>query len=392
MSFGIGFGAFAQGLASGVNTGLKLQQAWDAKDKRDTQKQAIADAKTGYDNAVSEDVMQQAGQQAQAGIDTPFDAEAATTKAKQKVGSFTDYLYQQAMPGIIDKMVQGGDIAGAEAMRKWADDGKERSFMNEFGKTLGAWNAGKASGDYSAFADSAVSLLNKGNYGITANGYDLIKDADGKTTGMKFKLKDQDGKEFDHTFNSLDDAASFIAGQGAPQSRVKQWMAQQEAANKFKSTVATKQAEAQIGLAKDTEMERIKQQGRKELEDIKSDNKLRQAAASKKDAVNKEQATNDYVIGLLKDRGYDDDAVNQFLSNKYLGGYRKGKSPEEFGQQLVLELSKDPMNAGKPAAEILKQAQDLVDISRKIGTDGNQSRKPARAPAPSQSSNFPVYR
>lgn len=394
--FGLGFGAFAAGLTSGVNAGIKLGNAWQAKKERDAKQDAINVAKTDYDNAVSENVMQQAGEQAQTGIDSPFDAAAATTKAKQKVGSFTDYLYKTAMPGIIDKMVEGGDINGAEVMRKWADDGKERAFMADFGKTLGAWNASKASGDYSPFADSAVKLLNSGNYGMTATGYDLVKDSDGKTTGMTFKLKDQDGKEFTHTFNSMDDAAGFIAGQGAPQTRVKQWMAQQDQANKFKATVATKQAEAQIGLNSKLTEEQLKQRGRERLIEMKGDQSMREIAASKKDAVNKEQATNDYVMGLLNSRGFDDDQLNQYLTQKYLGGYRKAKSPQEFAQQLVMEFAKDPMLDKDDTSKLLERARAFADVAFKVGQSAEKAApagKPAGKPAaPAQSSNFPVYR
>lgn len=395
MAYGLG-GSFGGGFASGLLAGAKVGQAFrgnlDTYNTNQARKDELAKAKTDYDSTVSEDVMQQAGQQAaseQPGLDKPFDAAAASEKAKKKVGSFTDFLYNQKMPQIVDSLVAKGDLAGAETLRKWADDGKERSFMKEFGKTLGSWNSGKATGDYTAFADSAVNLLNKGNYGTTATGYDFVKDSDGKTTGLTFNLKDADGKEASHTFNSMDEAASFLAAQGAPESRVKQWMAQQDAATKLKSKIGEKQIETQYGIIKDNATEDNKQKNRKEMQGIKADDALRLEATKGKDAANKEQQTNEYIIGMLKERGFGDDAVNEYVANKYLGGFRKGKSPQEFAQQLVLELSKDPMNSGKSRDDILKQAQSLVDIANQLG---GTNKAPGGAPAPAQKSNLPVYR
>lgn len=395
MAFGIG-GSFGGGFASGLMAGAKVGQAFsgamDTYNTNQERKAQIEAAKKDYDGAVSEDVMQQAGQQAaseQPGLEKPFDAAAANEKAKKKVGSFTDFLYNQKMPQIVDALVAKGDLAGAETMRKWGEDGKERAFMTNFGKTLGEWNAGKASGDYSGFAESAVSLLNKGNYGMTATGYDLVKDNEGNTTGLTFKLKNEDGKEISHTFNSMDEAASFIAAQGSPQNRVKQWQSQQEAAANFKAKIATKQAEAQIGIAKDNAVEDNKQKNREKMQGIKADDDLRLEANKNKGSANKEQQKDEYAINLLRERGFGDDEVNQYVAQKYLGGFRKGKSPQEFAQQLVLELSKDPMNSGKSRDDILKQAQSLVDIANQLG---NANKGSGGAPAAAPKTNLPVFR
>lgn len=381
--FGIGFGAFAQGLTGGLQTGLKLGKQFKEAKIQNANEAAIKDAKVDYDKQIADNVLTQAGQAP--GIGEPFDVDAANAKAKESVGSFTDFLYQKKMPQIIDTLVQNGDIAGAEKMRKWADDGKERKFMENFGKVLGGWAAGRSSGDYTPFADQAVKLLNSGNYGITADGYDFVKDGDGNTTGLTFNLKDKDGKTFAHTFNSIDDAAQFIAAQGSPTSRFKQWQAEQDAAIKLK----TKQGEAAIGLGKDVAVEGVKQKGRLELQDRKADDQLRLEATKNKSGTIKDQQTDDYVMGLLKARGFGDEEVNRYITQKYLPGFRKAKSPQEYAQQIVLELSKDPMIEDKSPEGIRKQAQALMDIARELGADG--STPAARAPAASPR-NLPIFR
>lgn len=378
MAIGIGFGAFAQGMNQGLGTGMKLRGAWDAKQVRDQRQATIDTAKKEYDKSIDTEVAAQPG----------IAPEQARNNATAKVGSFTDYLYGTAMPKLIDTYTQNGDLEGAETMRKWATDAKERKFMDNFGKTLGAWAAGQSSGDYAPFAQSAVDLLNKGNYGIKATGYDLVKDSEGKTTGLTFKLKEGEN-EFNHTFNSIDEAAKFLSAQGSPANRVKQWQAEQEAATKLKGEMAKEKMKAGVGLGKELAVEDARQKGRMQLQEQKADDALRLEATKGKGSATKEEQTNEYVIGLLKQRGFNDDEVNNYLSNKYLGGYRKGKSPQEFAQQIVIEMAKDPMNAGADPKDLQKKAQALVDIAVTLGNANSGQSKPA-APAPSR--NIPVYR
>ncbi|MEY9435595.1 hypothetical protein [Bradyrhizobium elkanii] len=379
-NFGIGFGAFAQGMNQGVGTGMKLRGAWDAKQLRDQRQATIDTAKKEYDKSIDAEVAAQPG----------IAPEQARSNATAKVGSFTDYLYGTAMPKLIDTYTQNGDLEGAETMRKWSADAKERKFMDSFGKTLGYWAAGNSSGDYTGFADSAVKLLNNGGYGIKATGYDLVKDGEGKTTGLTFKLKDGDN-EFSHTFNSIDEAAKFLAAQGSPANRVKQWQAEQEAATKLKADMAKETMKAKVGLGKELAVEDAKQKGRIDLQKQKADDALHLEATKGKGSSNKEQEKDDYVISALKARGFGDDDVSAYFANKYLGGYRKGKSPQEFAQQVLLELTKDPMVTDKSPENLKRLTKGIVDTANEFGGASDGPRpKPGAAPAPSR--NIPVYR
>lgn len=386
-NFGIGFGAFVDGFNKGWGLGDKIASGV----RQGQQRKAMKQAKSDYDKTIADNVMQQAGQ---ADPNQAFDAEGAAKNARKQM-SFTDFLYQQKMPEIIDAMVQGGDIQGAEAMRKWAEDGKERKFMESFGKVLGNWSAGQSSGDYEPFAKSAVELLNNGGYGMKATGYEIIKDKDGNPAGLKFDLND--GKSnFAHTFSSIDEAAQFLAAQGSPSSRVKQWMQAQEAAQK----VQAERVKSAIGLQKDVALEGVRQQGRERLEGIrrqgqerlegiKHDNNL-QLDASRARGGGKASQEDQYVMELLRSRGFGDDEVNQYIANKYLGGYRKGKSPEEFAQQLVGDLAKDPMMSGEGVEAIRERARALMEVAEQLYT---RERRPAQAPgitAP-RPNNLPLY-
>lgn len=380
MAMGIGLGAFAQGLSQGLGTGIKLGNAWEAKKTRDNRQKAIDDAKTGYNKAIDTEIASQPG----------IDPAEARSNATNKVGSFTDFLYGTKLPSLIDSYTAAGDLEGAETMRKWGADAKERKFMDSFGKTLGTWAAGRSSGDYTPFAESAVKLLNDGGYGIKATGYDLIKDNDGKTTGLTFKLKEGD-KEYSHTFNSIDDAAQFLSAQGSPANRVKQWQAEREAAIKLKSGLALKQADAQIGLNKDIALEGVKQKGRLDLQKEKDDAALHRDATRNKGSGNKDQQKDEYVAGLLRSRGFTDDDVNTYIASKYLGeSYRKGKSPAEFAQQVLLELAKDPMITDKSPENLKKMAAGIVDSAIDLAKSQTQGQRPSGTPGAQGGGNTPA--
>lgn len=375
-NLGIGFGAFVEGFNKGWGLGDKIASGV----RQGQQRKQMQQAKTDYDKTIADNVMQQAGQ---ADPNQAFDAEGAAKNARKQM-SFTDFLYQQKMPEIIDSMVQAGDIQGAEQMRKWAEDGKERKFMDSFGKVIGHWAAGQSSGNYEPFAKSAVELLNNGGYGMKATGYEIIKDKDGNAAGLKFDLND--GKNnFAHTFSSIDEAAQFLAAQGSPSSRVKQWMSAQEAAQK----VQAERIKSAIGLQKDVALEGVRQQGRERLEGIKHDNNL-QLDASRSRGGGKASQEDQYVIDLLRKRGFGDDEVNQYIANKYLGEFRKGKHPQEVAQQLIIDMAKDPMLSSEGPEAIKERVRALMGIVEEMYP---RERKPAQAPgitAP-KPNNLPLY-
>lgn len=390
MSFGIGFGAFAQGLSGGLQQGISLGKAFKGIKADNAKQKAIEDAKGEYDKTVSDTVTQQAGQ---ADPSQPFDTEAATAQAKQKIGSFTDFLYKQKMPQIIDSMVANGDIQGAETMRKWSEDTKERKFMDSFGKTLGNWAVGQSSGDYEPFAKSAVDLLNNGDYGMTATGYELVKDKDGKATGLTFNLKQGD-KEIKHTFNSIDDAAQFLSAQGSPANRVKQWQASQDAAQKLKAETTKERIKASIGIGKEVAVENVKQGNRVALEDRKTENDLWKNAASASSQDPKVRAAASTKAQILREAGYGDDQINKWMPA--LLGIREetrqamsGDDLVKFAMETLSKTDEAYMEADNGTKQ--KMINDFITAFRTTAKGASTPQQAPGIPTPQQQAPLPRY-
>jgi len=298
--FGIGLGAFASGFARGygIRRQINADKRLEKKQKiEDAKVQAFTDARTDYDRDVGSDVITQAGEMHAAGQGDRFNVDSANAKAKERTGSFTEYVYQRALPKIIDTFVANGDIEGAEKLRLWGENAKERKFTEQAGKALNLFAAGEGSGDYEPFAKEAVKMLNNGGYPVKANSYEMVKDGDGKQTGITFDLQEGEHK-YKRTFNSMQEVGQFFAMQADPRSRVKWLESQSAAADKFKTKIAEKRAEAQINLSKDVA-----------LEDHRQENRLQRDGA-------KQQSTRldaERKADVLRGFGYGEDTIKKWM-------------------------------------------------------------------------------
>lgn len=378
-NFGIGLGAFADGFARGY--GIRRQIKRDKREEdalaRKEKKQTTMDnawdtARKGYDTAIADDVLTQAGKQGSGA----FDVDGAKEKATEKIGSMTDYVYKHQLPKIIDAAMSVGDIAGAEALQKWGNDKKERKQVELFGSALNDFYAGQSSGDYSAFADKSMKLLNNaGASGLKATGYDFLKDGEGRTAGITFQLE-QDGKTRDVTFDSMQGVAEWLSGEMSPQNAAKRYAAQVESAEKFKSQIALKQAEAQIGLGKDVSLERERQSGRESLEDAKQQNRMWLEAAKSKQSGSKVQQDFEQTRAILVNAGFTEEEIKPLIPSMLKitsSEYRKGRSPEELRQTLMMELSKDYFWSRKPPHEISARIDELMKIATQLSDSEKQA-------------------
>jgi|LSQX01.1.fsa_nt_gb hypothetical protein len=374
MALGLGFGSFASGLSTGLGTGQDLANTFQVGRDRRERRKAYSGAKDDYNARIQANVDQQ---KAASDPNVKFDEKSAKQLAEQAEGSWEQNLYGQYMPNIIDVFVKQGDLESADTLQKWSEDKKERQFMKQFGRTIGYWEAGRASGDYEQFGKGAVDLLNRGNYdGIKANGYEIHKNSEGQATGISFNLEDG-GVERQHTFNTLDEAANFLMSQGSPLNKAQQWQAQREAADKLQS----KRIESAIGLGSDISLERERQSGRMDVENLKHDNQMQRDASTNRGSQSKVQQDFEFMSNVLAESGFSEEEIRAYVPAMLkIGEYRKGKSPQEFAQQIVLELTKDPMMANKSPQEIQERALQLANIAFSVGMDAGGQTRGSQAP------------
>jgi len=381
-NFGIGLGAFTQGFANGLQMGKTIDSIRANNAKQEAWKQAQTEYNSQVDSTAADMALTQAGQ---ADPNQPFDAgaaaKAARPAAQQKVGSFVDFVLNKQLPKIVDTYMANGDVKGAQALMEWGKSDQAKRNTEMFGSALNDFYAGASDGNYTPFADKAVKLLNNSGHGAKATGYDFIKDDGGKTTGITFHIEEGDQK-YDRTFNSMQDVGQFLAGQADPRSQATLFQKRAADASKFKATIATKKAEAQIGLAKDTALEDTKQANRLQLE----------AAKSKQDG-SKVQRDFEYMSGVLKQNGFSDDEIKAYIPAMLkIGQDRKGISPQEYAQQLTKIVAQDWTMRDKSPQEIAQKVNTLMQIAQKAG----QSAQPAAPVSPAQQpgiigGSVPVY-
>ena len=372
-NFGIGLGAFADGFARGI--GLRRQMKANkreekAMEREEAREKAFAQAKADYDALPGG----QASAPNENGVQTFPVGESGQPQPKQKM-SFTDYLYGQALPKIIDSTIASGDLDTAEKLRKWGEDANERKFMDGFGRALNAFAAAQSDGNYAPFAEQTMKLLNNGGYGITATGFEMVKDDQGNQTGIKFNLKDGD-REYSHTFNSMEEAGQFIAGQGDPRTRVKLFHEQAAAGAKFKAEIAKEEAKARIGLGKDVA-----------LEDVKQGNRLQLAAANSK-ADRGAQAK----MNMLLEAGYPKEQVNRWMP-QILGirdDERQRMSSDDVLKFAYDTLGKDFDYQDAPPDVKKKMVDDFVKAFRMKSDSIAEERNPRPSPGITGSQQPPV--
>lgn len=371
-NFAIGLGSFVDGFDKGWGIGEKIENAYYTGKRRG----ALREAGEGYDKAIADNVLEQAGQ---ADPNQPFDVDTANQKARDVVGEYTDFVYKRAVPKIIETYMQQGDLEKAEAFTKWSQDRKEQDLTKQAGRAINAWMAGQSSNDYTRFGEEAMKALKMGDYGVKPVGFEIVRNGD--NMGIEFEVEDN-GKKFKQRFDTMQAAAEFLTGALNPVSRVQWLQSQIESASKFNQDIAKKEIEARIGLGKDIALEDVKQGNRLQLEASKGNKKLEEAKS---------------VESYLLDRGHDKDFVKRLLP-QLLGlrdDERQRMSSDDIVKHVETVLSKDwrYTDDRTDPAEKEKMRQDaiqaFIDASKRIETQRNP--RPSPGITGSQQSPVPVW-
>lgn len=365
-NFAIGLGAFVDGFDKGWGIGDKIQNAYYTGKRRG----ALREAGEGYDKAISDNVLEQAGQ---ADPNQPFDVDTANQKARDVVGEYTDFVYKRAVPKIIETYMQQGDLEKAEAFTKWSQDRKEQDLTKQAGRAINAWMAGQSSNDYTRFGEEAMKALKMGDYGVKPVGFEIVRNGD--NMGIEFEVEDN-GKKFKQRFDTMQAAAEFLTGALNPVSRVQWLQSQIESASKFNQDIAKKEIEARIGLGKDVA-----------LEDVRQGNRLQLAAANSK--VNSgAQAKANMLLGA----GYSQEQVNRWMP-QILGirdDERQRMSSDDVLKFAYDTLGKDFDYQDAPPDVKQKMVDDFVKAFRMKSDSIAEARNPKPSPGITGSQEPPV--
>lgn len=295
-NFGIGLGAFLNGVANGANVMSNIQDNMSKKEVRDMQ---VADLKQARDD-----------KQSLRGIYTQGATDAAANTDGQ-LDNVVNYFSQNVVPKVVQHYLSTGDVDKANALQKWGSDANVLQGA-KFGAGMMRAAAMK---DLDGVGKYMLKAYNQPGYfedGNTATGYNVLKNDKGEPTGLEITLKGADGKESKHTFNSVDEVYKVAQTFGNPltvfNTGMQAYQQQQQQAAKTQAELAKEQREwnrdvTKLGLQQDQKLEA--QNNESQLRRAEKAEERKNGGDSKK--VQDAQA----VAGFLKSQGYSDEYIRQ---------------------------------------------------------------------------------
>lgn len=233
-NFGIGFGAFMQGVQGGMNTMQGLKRAQTQQDLADMQLQDMKDQRTAQQGM--KDMAAQGMTEAKSNTDGQLD-------------SVMSYYMKNTAPKLQQYWLSQGDPQKADAFGKWIQDSNVQQGM----KYSAAFMRAAQLGDDQAAADNLVKMYNQPGYfedGMSVVNHKIMRGKDGSNAGMQITLKnDKTGEETTQTFNSMADVYKMGLQFASPDTVFNYGMKQLEAGQNAAAAGAKEQRDWQRTVA-----------------------------------------------------------------------------------------------------------------------------------------------
>jgi len=367
-NFGIGLGAFAQGLNSGIDTGARLHGLIQQGRMRKAREEGVSAAKQARSSAI--DSLVQVGSSPSAdntmtmptysvGDQTYASQEEARKAAESQVGSFDDFYTRVAAPKIYETMLEI-DPEKAQAWKQWIDAKEVKQGQKLWAQALMKANMG----DFDGFGQALVKAYNTRGYfddGTQVKDWKTLKDDKGNITGAQLTFKGPDGKEYSQVINGMEDAYRMGAFMLSPENVFNTGWAEIQAAKKAQLEMAKEDRKFQRDVYRDDR----KAANQSALQSQRDDAALERTVTGKQmDAANKSSAVNQKVE-LLKRNGFSDDWIAQNLPAILgIGEYKKAISPDDARLRLHEgRIKNDYSYARKSQAEqraIIEQDMQMI--------------------------------
>lgn len=295
-NFGIGLGAFLNGVANGAQVMSNIQDNWSKKEVRDMQ---VADLKQARDD-----------KQQLRGIYTQGAKDAAANTDGQ-LDNMVNYFSQNVVPKAVQHYLSTGDIDKANALQKWGSDAN----VLQGAKYGAGMMRAAAMKDLDGVGQYMLKAYNQPGYfedGNTATGYNVLKNDKGEPTGLEITLKGADGKESKHTFNSVDEVYKVAQTFGNPltvfNTGMQAWQQQQQQAAKTQAELAKEGREWKRTLAGKELDQQYKLEGQNNEAQLKA---AAEAEKRRTGGDSKKVQDAEAVAGFLKSQGYSDEYIRQ---------------------------------------------------------------------------------
>ena len=377
-NFGIGLGAFSQGLNTGLQTGQQLAQIRDQGQIRRQAKQGIESARQAREGDINARIGQQGldGAQGFMGeMTTGYEVdgqqfgspEAARGKAEQGMGSVMDYFMRDAAPKIGETFLAQGDIEKAEAWNQWISDSQTRRGMEHWSRALRAAQMG----DNKGFVDAITQAYNSPGYaddGLTVKSHRIN---DGGSITMIFE---RDGEEFEQTFENTEDLQQMAIGLLSPNNAFEITRAQAQSAAEARSKAAQEDLKFQRELYRDEAKhgQSLEQDThRSNLRQMENTEGLRQKANE--------------AAAVLREWGYSDSEISAMIP-RIIGSdsNRQQISDRDLRLRIVESFSGDRRFGSLTPEQQEQRINEMVELVRGADDDAPRTPNPAAGGLPGQ--------
>ncbi len=379
-NFGIGIGAFADGLLKGINTGRAINQdkanAEDAADRkklrdlqfkqleqdvgdkqafRDTASQAAEGAKTARATDI-QNAMTPTGNGTWKVGDKEYSSEAEATKAADgQVGSFMDYYMKTSVPKMQEHWAATGQIDKAQALGKWMEDENVKKGTKAWAGAVRAFQTG----DREGFKKNLMSAYNQQGYfddGMEATSIEDMKNDKGELTGYSIKFKGADGKETTKDFNGSD-VANLALNALSPAQVLSHGLDQIKAAQSARVEIAKEDR----GFKRDVAKIEMQQQGAIDGQVNASQLRMAEKADERRTGGDSAKVRDAKAIaGALRSIGKDEKYINSVYP-QLLGIERGSKSETDRLDGYIATMGKNDLDfAGLPASQQVERAREMM--------------------------------
>lgn len=399
-NFGIGIGAFADGLLKGINTGRAInqdkanaednadrkklrdlqfkqleQEVGDKQQFRDTASAAAEGAKTARAADIQKAMTPTSNGTWKVG-DKEYGSEAEATQAADgQVGSFMDYYMKTSVPKMQEHWAATGQIDKAQALGTWMEDENVKKGAKAWAGAVRSFQTG----DREGFKKNLMAAYNQQGYfddGQEASGIEDKKNDKGQLTGYTIKFKDKDGNETSQDFEG-DDVAKLALNALSPTQVLSHGMDQLKAANAARADMAKEGRGFQRDVAK------IGIQHQNTLESQGNASQLRQAEEAEKlrtGGGSKKVVEANAIAAALKASGKDDKYI-QLVYPQLLGVERGSKSETDRLDGYIATMGKSDLDfAGLPASQQVERAREMMTaVDQSHQPEAKTTEKPAGA-------------
>lgn len=396
-NFGIGLGAFMDGLNQGITVGERVRGVQDQNRMRRIASEGTDAARAAREADIGRSIKvgSAASPDGQSTVPTyevggqSYGNEAdARAAAEKQVGGFMDYYSKTVMPQYQEHWMKTGQLEKAQAAQAWMENENVQKGIKAWANAVRSFQTG----DREGFKKNLMQAYNQQGYfddGVTAESIEDVTNDKGQLLGYKIKFKDAKGKVTEQTFDG-DDVARLGLNALSPAEVLSYGVDQLKQAQSARAELAKEDRKFQ----RDVTLKQLEQGNKLEAQGNAS--QLRRAEEAEKRAAGGDSTKvrdAQAIAAYLKQQGYSDDFIRA-QAPRLVGLEAQQMSPQNRLNKIMETLNKSLDFQDLPDEEKVRRANEVMQLQDRMlsqRSGASQGGAPA-AQAPVQSGRgIPVW-